>query len=75
MWFRRRPRVPIFVWFLALLGLGSVVQRRGRGRHWEGSSERRESYRRKRHEFLQKMDEAYSVWDEPDEETTDPDEQ
>jgi hypothetical protein len=72
MWFRRRPRVPIFVWFLALLGLGSLVGRK----RWGGVSEEgRESYRRKRHAFLQKLDDAYRVWDEPDEDTSDSDEE
>jgi hypothetical protein len=32
------------------------------------SEERKQDYRHKRHEFLRKIDEAYSVWDKPDEE-------
>ncbi|PSR29796.1 hypothetical protein SAMN00768000_3260 [Sulfobacillus thermosulfidooxidans DSM 9293] len=63
MWFRRRPRVPLLVWLLALFGLKSWFRR---GLWSNMSDERRESYRRKRHEFLRKLDEAYAVWDEPE---------
>ncbi len=65
MWFRRRPQIPLFMWFLALLGVRSLF----RLGYWNNmSEERKQGYRRKRHEFLRKLDEAYSVWDQPDEE-------
>ncbi|HBQ94412.1 MAG: hypothetical protein M1294_13745 [Firmicutes bacterium] len=66
MWFRRRrPQIPLFMWFLALLGLRNLF----RFSSWRNMSEEgKQSYRRKRHEFLRKLDEAYSVWDQPDEE-------
>ncbi len=67
MWFRRRPRIqiPLFMWFFALLGVRSLF----RLSNWSNmSEERKQDYRHKRHEFLRKIDEAYSVWDKPDEE-------
>ncbi len=64
MWFRRRPRFPIFLWLLALFGIARIARRRP----WSDMpEERRESYRKKRHQFIQKLDDAYRVWDEPDE--------
>ncbi|MCY0908932.1 MAG: hypothetical protein OWR62_11145 [Sulfobacillus thermotolerans] len=63
MWFRRRPQVPLFFWFLALLGLTRVA----RVTKWSNmSDEQRAAYREKRHRFLQKLDDAYRVWDEPE---------
>lgn len=62
MWMRRRRGIPLFLWFFALLGLRSLF----RSSPWSTMSEERlQDYRRKRHDFLRKIDEAYQVWDEP----------
>lgn len=57
-WSRRRRRSPIWVWLLALLGLKSVWGWRVR----QASPE----WQEKRDLFRQKMDEAFSVWRDPE---------
>jgi hypothetical protein len=56
MWRRRSPRTPIWVWVLALLGLQSIWlwRRRAADPIWQD----------KRRRFAEKIDEAFSVWNE-----------
>lgn len=64
MWFRRRYRTP---WWLLLIGVLGI-------RSWwiraEMSPEQRESYRAKRRQFRDKIQEAFDVWKHPNAEST-----
>lgn len=53
MWFRRR-RTPLWVWILAALGLKSLWVWRAR--------QEDPAFDTKRREFREKMDEAWDVW-------------